>query len=1267
MKKLLILLLLLTIPVLAQDTFFYPMSGTWQPSEDPLLIQEFGFQNVQNVRPDGNRYKSISGQTKITTSAINATEKYPKSAYHFKKDSPNAETHVIVQSATSNWSSSKIYQNTTAIPGAGNFSATTLHTDGTTNAKGIFSPAPRGSFIYTNGVDTKIWSGDEMYPTRFIVSESAPRDYTSAITNDLTHAGNLATIQGGWGNNSDTILLMHFDGIEGDTQASDASVGGDHGLASTTSEQGQAPFLQEDPTKFGVTSSDTNAQNAACANNPYCNAYWYYADHADWDLFASDIDFTIDAWIYLEEDPADTGAGANIAFHREDGDNFWQFFVFDDAGSINLKFKFEYGGTPKEIIPAADFDTGDFTLGGADYATGTPDRVVLTDSDTVTVTDLDLDEEAYVYETFGLDFINGSFVYYFSVNCTEDTEGIPLYPWMVSNEIAAKNDISGDAIYLKWEIKRVRLQEMKGGALSADSGVSVQLSLSTTYYFKIQRDENIGSFGTVYCWIYTGSQGGTLVDLLTLDLTEKEDFKYLYWLNSYNFGGSGGQEWSGVIEAYQKRPASLSLNTWYHVAVIRGWGGNTETMAIAIDGIATTFDVTSWGNDSFTGNLRIGAFFYGNIDELRITKNAIWTKQFTPPDRPYGSDDGYFLVGSPRLLQGIKAYVETANTESGAAITGQYWDESAWTSLGGFTDNTSGFDATGTITFNTNPSEVKYYSGHSLYWYRFYMDIGEAVISELTVDAPFQNISNVWDASYEVVSACKKYDAGATPDYIDYSDEVNDDATTTVAVFDALAVADYILLGFTIPQQGFGIYFPPGEENENSVTATVRYSGGNSWKTVSGLIDGTSGFSETGFITFQSIEPGLEFKIDITDELPLYYYRIDFSGVLSASVDVYYVIGISAPQKIYGHDVSAMFQGRAFLFKGNKAIYSMYNTPDVWNGWDSGELTFGPEGNITAATTLYNVYGSDSVAQMIVTKQSETYRVFGDGPENFRVQQISPVIGCPAPLSLVTCSLGDKQVVIWQSASGVMMSDGASITDISHDIRCYFDPHDSRYIPADRIADSYGWWDSGLQAYKLLISSGSGQTTHNVELEYSIPYDKWTKNYREKTSPSEIANPLQIGLEVADTDGQRYSYGLTDEGFMYRLENGLDFEDSDTGTPKAGIEQILHTKDFLLGDFMHRSLISFFRLGFEDKGSTATEDISIAHYCDQVLTTDGVGGQFVPRDIDTVNGPYESTDCVLGHCLIHSFELSAETHTVTDGMEITGIGLSYEISSIIEE
>lgn len=630
---------------------------------------------------------------------------------------------------------------------------------------------------------------------------------------------------------------------------------------------------------------------------------------------------------------------------------------------------------------------------------------------------------------------------------------------------------------------------------------------------------------------------------------------------------------------------------------------------------------------------------------------------------------GYMLVGTTRPIQGIKFYISSGNA-SAATMVGKYYKGSSVLTTLTITDGTSGLDSTGWVTFDStvDTAEKWLIQNTSLYWYQFEIDAGSADIYYVTVDMPVQNIKNIWDGVTVPLAACLKF-VNSTSQYIDYTDEANDDTDTNVVVLDSHGTSDYLYLGFVERQQGFFIDIPEGKGNTNSALMSVKYWNGTAW-TLAPSQDYTDCDSgETlecdGLIPIYASWVVNEQPYSFDDKIPLYYYQLSWNAALDAETEIAHIEGVPNPQPVGdSFNFSQIFQNRLFLFRENYALYSAFDSSDIFNGSDSDTIYLGESKDLTAACVVSNIYDSSAIYMMLVTNPGETYRLLGNGPDNWEVQKISGTVGCPAPLSMAVCDVSGvgeagRHVAIWQSGAGVILTDGASLQDISRDIYCYFDKNDSRAIPQDRIDDSVGWFDPKLNVYKLLISSGSGQTTHNVELEYSLLYGEWTKIYREDGSG---ANPLQIGFPVSDTYGNDYNYGMTTEGHLYRLENGNTWN----GT---AIEQSITTKDIMLAEngFWNHTHIEYFRSAFKTKSTGDGEDFSFTHYCDQAETTDGSNLQEVPADIDLANGPYATSDCYLGPCLYHRFKLTGSTSTVADGLELSGMGFYYTFEDTIFE
>ena len=93
------------------------------------------------------------------------------------------------------------------------------------------------------------------------------------------------------------------------------------------------------------------------------------------------------------------------------------------------------------------------------------------------------------------------------------------------------------------------------------------------------------------------------------------------------------------------RDFAAVVDTWYHIAVIRGWGGNANDWAITVDGVEAGTETASIDWPAFSAvTLQIGRsnhdgtiyYLNGWMDEIRIVKGiARWTANFEVPSVPY--------------------------------------------------------------------------------------------------------------------------------------------------------------------------------------------------------------------------------------------------------------------------------------------------------------------------------------------------------------------------------------------------------------------------------------------------------------------------------------------------------------------------------------------------------------------------------------------------------------------------------------------------------
>lgn len=93
----------------------------------------------------------------------------------------------------------------------------------------------------------------------------------------------------------------------------------------------------------------------------------------------------------------------------------------------------------------------------------------------------------------------------------------------------------------------------------------------------------------------------------------------------------------------------MVANTWYHVALIRGWASGANTYAITVNGRAIVTGTDSDTYPNYSGGLGIGNLYYGTTDQgapyyfkgymdnNRISDIARWTATFDPSDSEFSS------------------------------------------------------------------------------------------------------------------------------------------------------------------------------------------------------------------------------------------------------------------------------------------------------------------------------------------------------------------------------------------------------------------------------------------------------------------------------------------------------------------------------------------------------------------------------------------------------------------------------------------------------
>jgi len=196
-------LFLLTTPSVSQSDYYaLPLTGKWNSYEDPILLENGGLQDIQNMRRVGNSYEGIKGQTLINTSEWDSTYTISKSIFHYIKDNPQ-ESHVIVQGVMPNdgGSVSILQSYSGTIPAQGNFGTTA----GTTSSiqTGYFSNAPQGMLLYSSsGEGVSVYGGDETLITIALLVDQdigSGFQHPKDVTTDLKSPDDSETVTIGTG------------------------------------------------------------------------------------------------------------------------------------------------------------------------------------------------------------------------------------------------------------------------------------------------------------------------------------------------------------------------------------------------------------------------------------------------------------------------------------------------------------------------------------------------------------------------------------------------------------------------------------------------------------------------------------------------------------------------------------------------------------------------------------------------------------------------------------------------------------------------------------------------------------------------------------------------------------------------------------------------------------------------------------------------------------------------------------------------------------
>ena len=188
-----------------------------------------------------------------------------------------------------------------------------------------------------------------------------------------------------------------------------------------------------------------------------------------------------------------------------------------------------------------------------DYTTYTevdPDNAITVAANQIDVTSATVLNHAYhVYKDKGVDFFNGNFTHLAKAR-TDRTQDAPAHyafpaSWMIANDVGAwyySLTVGGKSflffsLAIRAGVTEADLYESDSGTLYYDYDTGY--TLASWYWTKMVRDEAVGTYGTMYSYVYSDSTRTTLVSSQALTLhTSKKDYRYIYGLNLDASGGT---------------------------------------------------------------------------------------------------------------------------------------------------------------------------------------------------------------------------------------------------------------------------------------------------------------------------------------------------------------------------------------------------------------------------------------------------------------------------------------------------------------------------------------------------------------------------------------------------------------------------------------------------------------------------------------------------------------------------------------------------------
>ena len=508
----------------------------------------------------------------------------------------------------------------------------------------------------------------------------------------------------------------------------------------------------------------------------------------------------------------------------------------------------------------------------------------------------------------------------------------------------------------------------------------------------------------------------------------------------------------------------------------------------------------------------------------------------------YANNECVF-INTPVAATSLTYTVSKANGTASTATLYYRKNDNTWadTSMtdGTITVATKTLSGTGSMTWTAPSDEIPMYMyGQSGFWYQLRVSVqldSEVELTKVTFGSGFQDLRNVWDGT---VYAAVEVMVEGTTTYASYG-------STSVSL-DGLASGKKIMIATTDRVSGFYVDIGSTPNATGTTITSLKYWDGSAMQSVGTISDGTSGLSNSGWITFlqKPAEP-LQFQ---SSQYYAYWYELILDTTLSADVvAAFFTMPYFDIEKFGKGLCNATWKDRAiyaFTIYSNYIYVSANGNPSILNGDDYGILKAG-DGRTNKVVAMRSFHNELMVFQEDTGSEGGSITNFaGYSPTTFGKLIISSSIGT---FSNKTVAVVDgvmtsteteenvKTLCFFLSRYGVCATDGLSISIISDDINNYFDPTESECIRRGYESKMWLKYDSAFNVIRVGLVSGSSATLPNVFPVFDLTDKVWYFDV--------LAQELSCITEIEAGSGNipvLQVAGGIDDGTVYLLNTGAN-------------------------------------------------------------------------------------------------------------------------------